>query len=77
MSFALDPVLKFLHNRYGYNYAYLEWTTNATLQLHRLAQEQLHMGTWSSACESVPITKGGEILASLDIIDLKHPVLAC
>ena len=76
ISFALDHILKFLHNRYKYkNYAYLEWTTNGTLQLHRLAQEERDMGTWSGAVDTVPITNGDDMLASLDIVDLKHPIL--
>jgi hypothetical protein len=57
-------------------YAYLEWTTNANLQLHRLTQEELKLGTWSGCTNEVPITKADDILASLDISDLEHPILA-
>jgi hypothetical protein len=54
----------------------LEWTTNGALQLHRFAQEELNMGTWSGGTDVIPTTKGDEILASLDISDKDHPVLA-
>jgi hypothetical protein len=66
-----------LHKRRKYkDYAFLEWTTNATLQLHRLTHEELQVGTWSGCTDNVPVTKTEDLLASLDIGDLEHPVLA-
>lgn len=58
-------------------YAYLEWITNDTLQLHRVAHEGSNKtdGTWSRCTSWVPTTAPGALLSSLDISDLKHPRL--
>lgn len=78
VSYIIEPILGCLHKRCRYNeYSYLEWTTNGTLQLHRLAQEELKLGTWSGCSDRVPITNGNDIMASLDISHPDHPVLAC
>lgn len=57
------------------SYARLEWCANETLQLQRLAHEELGMGTWSSCDGEVPVTERGERLAVLDLTDSKHPKL--
>ncbi|KAF2967835.1 hypothetical protein GQX73_g5752 [Xylaria multiplex] len=60
----------------GYKkYEHLEWTSNATLQLQRLAQEEAGFGTWSKCVETVPGTEANEVLGSLDITNPDHPVL--
>ncbi|KAJ2995305.1 hypothetical protein NUW58_g1310 [Xylaria curta] len=75
-SLALEPLLAALHNRWGYRrYAYLEWVSQETLQLQRLAHEQLGFGTWSGATNTIPTTKLDEKLAGLDLTDPKHPRL--
>ncbi|RDW62486.1 hypothetical protein BP5796_10788 [Coleophoma crateriformis] len=75
-SFSLEPILACLQRRRKHKeYSYLEWSTNSTLQLHRLTQEELQIGTWSGCTDKIPITKADEILGSLDISDIKHPVL--
>ncbi|KAI1743972.1 hypothetical protein F4680DRAFT_470466 [Xylaria scruposa] len=75
-SYLLEPVSKILYKRWGYKtYAHLEWTTNATLQLQRLAHEELGFGTWSKGTDEVPATKEGELLACLDLTNPIHPVL--
>lgn len=58
-------------------YAYLEWITNDTLQLHRVAHEGSNKtdGTWSRCTSWVPTTAPGALLSSLDISDLNHPRL--
>ena len=56
-------------------YKLLEWTANDTLQLQRLAHEELGLGTWSSTATCYPITMPGEHLATIDISDPKHPKL--
>lgn len=58
-------------------YAYLEWITNETLQLHRVAHESPNKAdeTWSRCTSWVPTTAPGALLSSLDISDLKHPRL--
>ncbi|KUJ21309.1 uncharacterized protein LY89DRAFT_778879 [Mollisia scopiformis] len=77
ISFVMEPILRTLQKRRKYKeYAILEWTTNEALQLHRLANEELQLGTWSGCTDMIPTTKRGEMLASLDISDLDHPILA-
>ncbi|KAI0439426.1 hypothetical protein F4803DRAFT_564555 [Xylaria telfairii] len=75
-SYLLEPISNLLYNRWGYKkYAHLEWSTNATLQLQRLAHEELGFGTWSKGTEEVPATRDGELLACLDLTNPVHPVL--
>ncbi|GAW24524.1 hypothetical protein ANO14919_141110 [Xylariales sp. No.14919] len=75
-SYLLEVVSEFLAKRKGYRqHAHLEWNTNTTLQLQRLAHEELGLGTWSRCADDVPATMPGELLGLLDISDLKHPVL--
>ncbi|RDW59243.1 hypothetical protein BP5796_12167 [Coleophoma crateriformis] len=75
ISFVFEPALAYVQKRRKCrDYASIEWSTNAALQLHRLAQEELGIGTWSGCTDIVPVTKEGDILATLDISDLEHPV---
>lgn len=76
-SYLLEPVSGFFHkNRKGYNhYAHLEWTSNATLQLQRLAHEGIGRGAWSKCDGSIPVTEADELLGCLDITNLEHPIL--
>ncbi|OTA81800.1 hypothetical protein M434DRAFT_61739, partial [Hypoxylon sp. CO27-5] len=76
ISYLLDPILSCLHKRRKYKqYEYIEWCTNQTMQLHRLAHSELECGEWSYCMDSVPITDTKVKLASLDISDLKAPKL--
>ena len=76
VSYLLEPTAMFLHTRKRHNpYSYLEWCTNSTLQLQRLAYEEARLGTWSGCTNIVPTTQPDELLGCLDIADLKHPVL--
>ncbi|KAI0544175.1 hypothetical protein F4679DRAFT_591693 [Xylaria curta] len=78
VSFALEPLLECLYKRRKYKpYAHFEWISNNSLQLHRLAQEELGLTKWSRCTEEVPTTDRDAYLASLDITDPKHPVLHC
>ncbi|KAI0887777.1 uncharacterized protein GGS22DRAFT_197728 [Annulohypoxylon maeteangense] len=77
ISYLLEPIYSILYKKKGYNkYSYVEWTTNGTLQLQRLAHEEIGMGTWSNCLDSIPVTKAGELLGSLDLADPKHPALS-
>ncbi|KAJ3566505.1 hypothetical protein NPX13_g7103 [Xylaria arbuscula] len=76
VSFALEPLLACLYKRRKYKpYTHFEWISNNSLQLHRLAQEELGLTKWSRCTEEVPTTDCDAYLASLDITDPRHPVL--
>lgn len=77
-AMLLEPILAglfklpwFQHNR-KLRYAYAEWQAGSTLQLQRLAHESLGVGTWSNTTGTVPVTRGEETLATLDIRDPTH-----
>ncbi|OJD29408.1 cytochrome p450 protein [Diplodia corticola] len=75
-SFVLEPVALWVRKRYGLDYgAHLEWYSNETLQLQRLAHEGVGVGTWSHAVNDIPLTGSGELLATLDLTDKEHPTL--
>lgn len=77
-SYTLEFFVEWIQERANLsNYSRLEWTTNGTLQLQRLAHEELGFGTWTRTAEDCPVTKPGEQLAVLDISDPKHPRLKC
>ncbi|KAI1277552.1 hypothetical protein F5Y07DRAFT_363307 [Xylaria sp. FL0933] len=76
VSYLVEPISGWLSKRKGYNrYPHLEWTANSTLQLQRLAHEELGFGTWSRGTKTIPVTKPDQLLGSLDVSDPKHPVL--
>jgi len=56
-------------------FASIEWVTNDTLQLQRLAHEAVGAGQWQGAYDDYPRTRKGDLLAVLDISDKEHPVL--
>ncbi|KAI0201419.1 hypothetical protein F4808DRAFT_469726 [Astrocystis sublimbata] len=75
-SYLLEPVSTYLYRKKGYKkYEHLEWTSNSTLQLQRLAQEKAGFGTWSNCTDLVPRAKEGELLGELDISNPSHPTL--
>ncbi|KAK7931184.1 hypothetical protein PG985_001896 [Apiospora marii] len=76
LSFIAVPILGLLqkYGRYS-QYAYLEWELHTSIQLHRMAQDQLGHGHWSRCDETIPITQPDDLLAPFDLSDPKHPVL--
>lgn len=82
LDFAVEPMVQYLEKRRLKNgsdeeaaYARLEWSSNAILQLQRMAHEQVGRGTWSNTAGVNPVTLSDEKLAVLDISDEKHPQL--
>ncbi|KAB2576207.1 hypothetical protein DBV05_g5244 [Lasiodiplodia theobromae] len=76
LSWFLETIVAFFQKRRNLDsYSRLEWCTNETLQLQRLAHEELGMGKWEGCDEDVPVKEKGERLAVLDVSDLKHPRL--
>lgn len=53
-------------------HGHVEWVTGSTLQLQRVAHENLGLGTWKRTDESTPVTKMGDELGVLDVSDRKH-----
>lgn len=78
ISFTTESILGYWHRRRGFkSSSYLEWVSNSTLQLQRLAHQAVGAGTWSGATADVPVTKAGEYLALLDLTDPEQPILRC
>ncbi|KAL9625381.1 MAG: hypothetical protein Q9160_000444 [Pyrenula sp. 1 TL-2023] len=71
-----EPLFRFIQRRGKFgSYKHLEWISNETLQLQRMAHEEVGAGTWTGTDESLPTTSRGERLATLNIDDRKHPRL--
>lgn len=76
ISYVVEPFVGFIQERRKHDtYSRLEWATNETLQLQRLAHEELGFGSWKGCAQYVPVTKDDEPLATLDLTDTKHPRL--
>ncbi|KAL1623516.1 hypothetical protein SLS54_004506 [Diplodia seriata] len=77
LSYTLETLVCYLQRRFRRDtYARLEWATNDTLQLQRLANEELGIGVWTGCCDAVPVTtNASEHLAVLDASDPDHPRL--
>lgn len=76
-SFFLDSVFHCFKNRHlEARYQKLEWYMNGTLQLQRLAHEQLGYGDWAKCDSEMPVTESKGPLAVLDLHDPKHPRFA-
>ncbi|KAG8156517.1 hypothetical protein KVR01_013621 [Diaporthe batatas] len=76
ISYILEPILNCLHRRRQHNsYAHLEWISNNSLQLHRMAHEQLMGQKWDRCADDIPTTDPDVFLANLDISDPEHPIL--
>lgn len=74
LEFSIEPLARCIRRRSS-SYRRLEWVTNETLQLQRMAHEELGAGTWIRAAENVPTTTRSEGLATLDVSDPVHPRL--
>lgn len=57
------------------SYEVLEWKTNDSLQLQRLAHEAIGSGTWQGGANACPTTDPEELPAILDITEPGHPKL--
>ena len=53
-------------------YAQVEWRTNSTLQLQRVAHENLGLGDWAKTDKAIPVTDSRVTLGVLDISNTKH-----
>ncbi|KAF2735178.1 hypothetical protein EJ04DRAFT_511890 [Polyplosphaeria fusca] len=64
-----------LRRSHKFRYARVEWQVGTTLQLQRMAHENLGLGTWTNTDEGVPVTELGDRIGMLDVRDVKHPRL--
>ncbi|KAB2570289.1 Cytochrome p450 [Lasiodiplodia theobromae] len=75
-SYTIEPFVGWLQKRRRLDsYSRLEWCTNETTQLQRLANEEIGLGVWDRIDETIPVTGRGDLLAVLDLTDPKHPRL--
>ncbi|KAI1322434.1 hypothetical protein F5Y16DRAFT_415943 [Xylariaceae sp. FL0255] len=75
-SFILDSIFSYAQKRWKYReYENIEWQSNQTLQLQRLAYEESGQGEWSRCLDAVPITGTDQELCPLNLADPEHPLL--
>lgn len=72
----LEAIVVWLESRGIIKTPTAEWFSNDTLQLQRMAHEELGLGDWDGCTGPgvIPITKKGQLLGTLDN-DPKHPRL--
>ncbi|KAB2570276.1 hypothetical protein BFW01_g7609 [Lasiodiplodia theobromae] len=76
LSYTIEPLASWIQKRRRLDtYSRLEWSINETLQLQRLAHEELGVGVWHNGAEAIPFTENGERLATVDLTDPDHPRL--
>ncbi|KAI0546606.1 hypothetical protein F4679DRAFT_587283 [Xylaria curta] len=76
-SFVIDPIFTCAQKRWKYRvYENLEWISNETLQLQRLAYDESGQGRWSKCTNTIPVTAPDQKLGSLNLADLEHPRLS-
>ncbi|KAI1754871.1 hypothetical protein F4782DRAFT_463864 [Xylaria castorea] len=77
LELVIEPLTDWLkRHKLGAHYKQLEWASNSTMQLQRLAHEESGYGNWSNTTGLVPITKYGEELGALHVQGASNPVLA-
>lgn len=73
LSHTIEPLASCIQKRRRLDtYSRPEWSLNETLQLQRLAHEELGVGTWHNGAETIPFTDSGERLATVDLTDPDH-----
>jgi hypothetical protein len=77
LDLTIESFLDWIQRKSGrHDYARLEWKTNATLQLQRLAYEEAGSGSWLHCTDTVPVTRTGDQLRPFNISDIDHPRLS-
>lgn len=75
-SFVIDPLFSCAQKRWKYReYENLEWISNETLQLQRLAYDESGQGEWSKCTDTIPVTAPDQRLGPLNLSDPEHPRL--
>ncbi|KAI0538441.1 hypothetical protein GGR58DRAFT_526242 [Xylaria digitata] len=74
LSLVMDSLFSCAQKRWKYKeYENLEWISNETLQLQRLAYDESGQAEWSNCTDSIPVTAPGQNLGSFNLNDLEHP----
>ncbi|KAI0189907.1 hypothetical protein F4808DRAFT_453962 [Astrocystis sublimbata] len=69
-SYVIDPIFTCAQKRWKYReHENLEWISNETLQLQRLAYDESGQGGWSNCTNSIPITAPDQKLDALNLSD--------
>ncbi|KAL9617378.1 MAG: hypothetical protein Q9160_007828 [Pyrenula sp. 1 TL-2023] len=76
-EYKLESIIIWLEYHRIIKTSSLEWFSNDTLQLQRMAHEELGLGDWTHCvgARAVPVTEGGQILGFLNCEDPTHPRL--
>ncbi|KAL9112426.1 MAG: hypothetical protein Q9227_003268 [Pyrenula ochraceoflavens] len=73
---SLETFVIWLERRNIIKTSTTEWFGNKTLQLHRMAHEELGLGDWEGCRgKEIPVTRKGQLLGIFSIADPKHPRL--
>lgn len=76
INFGLDFLIGLVQSkRNAADYRRLAWKTNGLLQLQRLAHEEMGYGSWERCTNETPVTRFGDMLASISVDNPKHPTL--
>ena len=77
LEIAMETIVVLLEDRGIIKASSAEWFNNDTLQLQRMAHEELGLGHWeiSKIPQNIPVTEKGQLLGVLDCSDRKHPRL--
>jgi len=75
LSFCVDSLVGWIQRRWRLDpYPQIEWMTNQTLQLQRLAHEAMGLGSWEGGTNFIPVQTEKHVeLAALDLSDPRHP----
>ncbi|CZR55165.1 uncharacterized protein PAC_05051 [Phialocephala subalpina] len=76
-SLFLETVVGWWQLRYRKGlYQQVRWQLDSTLQLQRMAFEEVGLGTWRGGAEDVPTTEKGEVFVPAEEWDEWHPRIA-
>lgn len=73
---SLETIIPWLERHNIIKTSSTEWFGNDTLQLQRMAHEELGLGDWEGCRgKAIPVTKTGQLLGTFSIADSEHPKL--
>lgn len=76
LELSLERIILWLERRNTIKSRSTEWFGNDTLQLQRMAHEELGLGDWEGCHgKDIPVTKKGQLLGIFSTADPAHPRL--